>query len=122
MDQQVRDALQQGHTIDITTTGKRSGQPSRIELAFQNIDGHIYLSGFPGKRDWYANLIANPAFTFHLKQTVSADLPATARAITDPAERRAVFIPFLANWDRSGEIERWMTDSPLVEVTISETA
>jgi deazaflavin-dependent oxidoreductase (nitroreductase family) len=122
MDQQVRDALRQGHTIDITTNGRKSGKPSRIEIAFQNIDGTIYISGFPGKRDWYANLIANPAFTFHLKQNVSADLPATARPITDPAERRTVFIPFLANWDRSPEIEKWMTDSPLVEVTIEDAA
>jgi deazaflavin-dependent oxidoreductase (nitroreductase family) len=117
MDQRIHDALQQGHTIDITTIGKRSGKPSRIEIAFQNIDGKVYISGFPGKRDWYANLIANPEFTFHLKQAVTADLPATARPITDPDERRTVFIPFLANWDRSAEIERWMMDSPLVEVT-----
>ena len=120
VDQSIRDALQQGHTIDITTTGRRSEKQSRIETAFQNIDGRVYLSGFPGKRDWYANLVANPDFTFHLKQTVTADLPARARPITDPAERRAVFIPFLANWDRSGEIERWMTDSPLIEVTFPD--
>jgi deazaflavin-dependent oxidoreductase (nitroreductase family) len=117
MDQQVQDALRTGHTIDITTVGRRSGAPSRIEIAFQNIDGRVYISGFPGKRDWYANLLANPAFTFHLKQAVHADLPARARPITDAAERRAVFIPFLANWNRSEEIERWMTDSPLVEVS-----
>lgn len=120
MKQQIHEALQRGHTIDITTIGRRSGRPSRIEIAFQNIDGRIYISGLPGRRDWYANLLANPDFTFHLKQSVTADLPARARPITDPAERRAVFAPFLANWNRSGEIERWLTDSPLVEVTFPE--
>jgi deazaflavin-dependent oxidoreductase (nitroreductase family) len=120
IDQKIRAALEQGHTIDITTTGRRSGKPSRIEIAFQNIDGTIYISGFPGKRDWYANLVANPQFTFHLKQAVTADLPARARPIIDPDERRAVFIPFLANWDRSNEIEAWMSNSPLVAVTLAE--
>jgi hypothetical protein len=47
-------------------------------------------------------------------------LPGRARPITDPTERRAVLVPFLANWNRSGEIARWMSDSPLVEVTFRD--
>lgn len=120
MDQQIREQLQQGQTIDITTTGRSSGRPSRIEIAFQNIDGTVYISGLPGKRDWYANLVANPGFTFHLKQSVAADLPAHARPITDPAERRAVLAPFTANWNYSNDLEKWLADSPLVEVTFDE--
>jgi deazaflavin-dependent oxidoreductase (nitroreductase family) len=120
LDDRTREALRQGHTIDITTTGRRSGNSTRIEIAFQTIDDRVYISGLPGKRDWYANLLANPDFTFHLKRTVTADLPARARPITDPTERRAVLVPFLANWNRSGEIARWMSDSPLVEVTFRD--
>jgi deazaflavin-dependent oxidoreductase (nitroreductase family) len=117
VDQRILDQLRQGQTIDITTTGRRSGKPSRIEIAFQNIDGIVYISGFPGKRDWYANLVANPNFTFHLKQSVNADLPAVARPITETDERRAVLTPFTANWNRAGEVERWIAESPLVAVT-----
>ncbi|HEX5165885.1 MAG TPA: nitroreductase/quinone reductase family protein [Thermomicrobiales bacterium] len=117
MDQQIREQLQQGQTIDITTTGRKSGKPSRIEIAFQNIDGTVYISGLPGKRDWYANLVANPAFTFHLKQSLTADLPAQARPITDPAERRAVLTPFTTNWNYAKDLEKWMDGSPLVAVS-----
>jgi len=117
MDQQIREQLQQGQTIDITTTGRRSGTPSRIEIAFQNIDGLVYISGFPGKRDWYANLVENPAFTFHLKQSLAADLPARARPITDIDERRAVLTPFTANWNYANDLDTWLADSPLVAVT-----
>ena len=39
---------------------------------------------------WYANLRANPAFTFHLKNGTRADLPAHAATVTDPSERAAV--------------------------------
>ena len=42
-------------------------------------------------RGWYRNLESNPHFTFHLKGDVKADLSATARPITDVAERRDVF-------------------------------
>ncbi|MBV9577101.1 MAG: nitroreductase family deazaflavin-dependent oxidoreductase, partial [Chloroflexi bacterium] len=63
-------------TIDITTIGRRSGQPRRIEIVFYRVGDDIYLSGIPGPktRDWLANLAAHPDFTFHLKQAVVADL------------------------------------------------
>src|SRR5918995_586366 len=83
IDDRIRRALSRGHLIDITTTGKRTGLPRRVELVFHNIDGRIYISGLPGRRSWYANLVANPRFTFHLKRVVQADLPATARPITE---------------------------------------
>ncbi len=120
MHKQIRDELQKNQWIDITTTGRKSGRPSRIEIAYQIIDGTFYISGTPGKRDWYANLVANPEFTIHLKKDVKADVPARARPITDPAERRAVLTPFTANWNRSGDLDDWLERSPLVEVSFTE--
>jgi len=120
LDQQIREQLQKGGRIDITTTGRKSGKPHRIEIGFQSIDGTAYISGLPGKRDWYANMVANPDFVFHLKGDVSADLPARARPITDPDERRAVLTPFTANWNYGHELDKWMANSPLVEVIFSE--
>ena len=115
-DERVARALSRGHTIDITTTGRSSGLPRRIELVFHNIDGHIVISGLPGRRSWYANLLANPSFTFHLKGAVTADLPATARAIVEPEERRSVMARVARNWGRD-DLEVMMRRSPLVEVT-----
>lgn len=50
MDDAVRQALDHGQVIDITTTGRTSGQPRRIEIMFHNFDGRIYLSGMPNRR------------------------------------------------------------------------
>ena len=50
MDDQVRRALTHGHVIDITTIGRRTGQPRRIEIVFHNIDGRIYITGTPTTR------------------------------------------------------------------------
>ena len=119
MDDQIRGSLARGHTIDITTTGRRSGEPRRIELVFHNIDGHVVISGLPGRRDWYANLVAHPAFTFHLKGQVTADLPAIARPITDLAERREV-LEMVANAWRM-DVGILMRGAPLVEVLLGET-
>ncbi len=116
MDGEIRAALGRDRTIDITTTGRRSGRPRRIETWFYNVDGRIYLSGTPGRRDWYANLQANPALLFHLKQSVQADLPARARLVTDPAERRAVVEGIFRSGAASGDVESWVAGSPIAEV------
>jgi deazaflavin-dependent oxidoreductase (nitroreductase family) len=116
-------ALSHGHTIDITTTGRRSARPRRIEIVFHNIGGRIYISGIPArnKRDWLLNLETHPDFTFHLKGRLKADLPATARVITDETERREV-LPYVArNWGRN-DLEQMVRYSPLIEVTFPNRA
>src|SRR5687767_8612211 len=86
----IREALGTDRTIDITTIGRSSGQPRRIETWFYRVGDQFYLTGSPGRRDWYANLLSNPEFTFHLKHSVVADLPARATPITDPDERKTI--------------------------------
>lgn len=112
-------ALDHGHTIDITTIGRQSGEPRRIEIVFFNFGGRLYISGMPRAdrtRAWLHNLRANPSFTFHLKEGVHADLPATAREITEPVHRREVIDQVAKAWRR--DADEMFTDSPLVEVTI----
>lgn len=112
-------ALERGHTIDITTTGRASLRPRRLEIVFHNIDGRIFISGVPyrNRRSWLANLDADPHFTFHLKGKVAADLPATARIIEEETERREI-LPHIARiWGRK-DLEQMVRHSPLIEVTI----
>lgn len=116
---EVRRALGQGRTIDITTTGRRSGEARRIEIVFHVIDGRIYITGMPRadrRRSWLANLEADPRLTFHLKSPVSADLPAVARVVTDEGERRSVMVEVVKLW-RGQDVETMVRHSPLVEVT-----
>jgi deazaflavin-dependent oxidoreductase (nitroreductase family) len=113
-------ALRQGGIVDITTTGRRSGRPRRIEIVFFAIDGRIYISGMPGQRAWLANLAADPRLTFHLKRGVVADLPATARIITDPAERRPVIERVCATWNRLDQVDAFVAGSPLIELTFDD--
>src|SRR5690242_10436600 len=90
MDETIRHALARGLTCDITTIGRKSGRPSRIEIWYFVVDGNVYLTGTPGARDWYANLLADPSLTFHVKEGARADLAARAVPIVDPAERRRI--------------------------------
>lgn len=115
----IDSALEHGQVIDITTTGRESGQPRRLEIVFHNVGGKIYISGIPSpnRRSWIANLEADPRLTFHLKGKVRADLPATARIIDDEKERREI-LPHIARiWDRK-DLEQMVRYSPLIEMTI----
>jgi hypothetical protein len=115
-DPRIAEVLRRGETIDVTTTGRRSGLQRRIELVYHNVGGRIILSGKPGfPRGWVANLLAEPRFTFHLKGSVGADLSATGRVVTERAEREQLLGPIARLWriDRSVMV----ASSPLVEVT-----
>jgi deazaflavin-dependent oxidoreductase (nitroreductase family) len=114
-------------TIDITTTGRRSGKERRIEIVYYRFEDSVYLSGIPGPRtrDWLANLAAESRFTFHLKHGVVADLPAEAEVITDPAERRRVLAGFVEEFNHrhradsqwpTAVLDEWVEGSPLARV------
>ena len=121
MDAEIERALTRDGLIDMTTTGRNTGNPHRIEIAFHNFDGVLYITGSPGKRDWYANLVANPQFTFHLKQSSQADLSARAIPITDETERRRVLTKVVQKWNRQDQLEAFVQSSPLVEVKLEST-
>ena len=116
----IAEALRHGGVIDITTTGRKTGQPRRIEIVFFHVDGRVYITGFPGTRAWVANLKADPRFTFHLKKEVVADLPATARQVTDREEREAVLLAALRTWRREHQLDEFVAAAPLVEVVFDD--
>jgi deazaflavin-dependent oxidoreductase (nitroreductase family) len=110
---EARQALHDQLTVDITTVGRRSGQPRRIETWRYIADGRYWLTGSPGARDWYANLLANPEFTLHLK---NHDLRVRGRIVTNPDERARIFGAIVPGLSWAGSLESWLAGSPLVEI------
>jgi deazaflavin-dependent oxidoreductase (nitroreductase family) len=120
MEEAVRRALAAGGVVDITTTGRRTGLPRRIEIVLHSIDGRLYISGMPRaerKRAWLLNLEEDPRLVVHLKRGVVADVPATARVIDDQTERRSVLPAIARAWGRS-DLEAMVAHSPLIEVLV----
>lgn len=115
----VIDALEKDGTIDITTTGARSGLPRRNEIWFLHLAGRTFITGTSNPRNWYANVLAEPRFTFHLKETLTADLPARAVLVADEPTRRWVFTqPHQWNdWYLQHEsLESLVASAPMIEV------
>src|SRR4051794_15818424 len=122
MGNEIQNALAEDRTIDITTMGRKSNRSHRMETWLFRANGKHFLTGSPGRRDWYANLLATPEFTLHLKQSATADLPARATPITNEAERRAIFTEILSDLDALPDLDAWMSGSPLMEIRFRDEA
>ena len=113
-------------TVDIVTTGRRSGAERTTEIWTTVVDGQTYICGTPNAsqpgverrpRDWLANLVANPELIVRLKTSVHVDLPATAVRVDDPAERRRVLTaPNTEYYRNAVSLEAALAHSPLVRV------
>lgn len=126
---EIRAALVRDMTIDIVTLGARSGEWRTTEIWYVLVDGRIYICGTPAAgdrereyapRDWMANLKAHPEFTFVLKETIDAELPARAVVVTDPDERRRVFTADTTGWYRrqTDSVDALVEHGPMVRVEL----
>ena len=122
MDDTVRQALEVDRNVDITTVGRKSGEARRIEIWHHLVEEAVYLTSLPGKRSWFANMLANPDITFHVKESAQRDIPSKAVPITDPAAKRDILTKIKAAEQRMGhlDVERWVAESPLVRVDFQE--
>jgi deazaflavin-dependent oxidoreductase (nitroreductase family) len=119
----VRDELVDDLTVDITTSGRRSGQQRRIEIWMLDVDGRFFITGTPGRRDWLANLSADPSLVVHLKRHARIDLAARATPVDDPATRRAVLEHLTAAWYQTQEpLDALVATAPMVEVVFDDRA
>jgi deazaflavin-dependent oxidoreductase (nitroreductase family) len=124
MDDAIRTALHHSQVIDLTTTGRRTGQQRRIEIFLHDDDGRLFISGMPRAdrtRDWIYNIAADPKVVVHLKRSVVADIPATARVITDPDERLPLIEAAAKRWGRT-DVANMLQHSPLIVLSIEGDA
>lgn len=109
-----REALATQQTIQITTTGRRTGRLRRVEIWWFLVDGRFIITGTPGRRDWLANLNADPRLTLHLR---GRDIEATAKPVTDALFRRRVFTRPQTSWYSSlAELDQLVETAPMVEI------
>jgi hypothetical protein len=123
MTEDIRQLLATDEVVDITTTGRKSGDARSIEIRLHALDGKLYITGRPGRpRSWYANMVATPAFTLHLKQDLKRDVPCEAIAVTEDGARRKVFELMLAQEESMAHVDvaEWAKVAPLVEVVPTE--
>ena len=68
-------------------------------------------------RDWIHNIAADSSVVVHLKQSVVADIPATAPVITDPDERLPLIEAAAKRWGRT-DVAKMLQHSPLIVLSV----
>jgi deazaflavin-dependent oxidoreductase (nitroreductase family) len=104
-------------TIELTTIGRHSGSEARIEIWWFYVDGRFIITGTPGRRDWYANVLANPRVVVH---TGDSDIVGRATPVSDSEFRSRVFThPDVGWYQTQAELERLVATSPMIEIELS---
>lgn len=112
------DVLKDTLIINLSTIGRKSGQWSRIEIWWFYIEGRFVITGTPGPRDWYANVLANPAIRIHAGD---AEWSGTALPITDEAARRRVLTDSATSWySTQSELDALIAGSPMIELRLED--
>jgi deazaflavin-dependent oxidoreductase (nitroreductase family) len=113
------DRLASHRTIELSTTGRRTGKPRRIEIWWFRVDGRFIVTGTPGRRDWLANVIADPGVIVHVD---GLDITARAVIVDDETFRRRFFTRPATSWyaDQAG-LNRLVDTAPMVEVELQDS-
>lgn len=97
LDPSLYDAATREKEVELTTFGRKTGQPSRRSMWITALDGKLYVrSGLGLTRDWPKNLLANERAILHI---AGRDVPVRARHVTDPTEARAMHAPVKRKYD-----------------------
>ena len=108
--------LEQHQFCYLTTTGRSSGRPHRIEIWFTIIDGSLWVNSGGGRRsDWVKNLIADPTLDVEIGGAHWSAI-ATVRqdAVGHPARERLA--ERYQHWQPGQALSEWATNSLLIEI------
>jgi deazaflavin-dependent oxidoreductase (nitroreductase family) len=105
----------------LTTTGRRTGAPHRIEIWFAVDQGTLFLlSGGRDRSDWVQNLLVNPNVSIELGTDTFAGV---ARVIPpdDPEDRHAREL-LVQKYRTGNELAEWGRTSLPVMITVASQA
>ena len=100
----LRRTLRDSFVVRVSHRGRRTGIQRVLETTFTWDGGvRVYLSGYPGHRDWVANMAADPNVTLHTVETQPRyDIPAKARVLRGREERTDHVLDFVERWASRG--------------------
>lgn len=118
----VNQALEEDHVYAyLTTRGRTTGRPHRIEIWYVVIDGSVWVnSGGRDRSDWVRNLRAGAA----LELEIGPDSwPAVATLHPELGEHpaRERLAARYQGWQAGHPLSAWATDSLLIEIVPTDS-
>jgi deazaflavin-dependent oxidoreductase (nitroreductase family) len=116
------DALAATEFCYLTTRGRRTGAPHRIEIWFVGHEGGAYLLSDSDRADWYRNLIAEPAVTLEIadESRTTTAAPVDPDDPTNASVRPAMTAKYQAG--HAEDLERWSRTAFLVRIEWPDAA
>lgn len=104
----LRRTLDRSFVIRTTMTRRRSGGKRTVETTYTwNGRDRVYLSGYPGRRDWVANMASNPSVVVTTVEGERCyEIPATALVLKDRNERVEHLLAFIERWAERPDFPR----------------
>jgi len=103
-------------TIELVTTGRLTGIRRAVEIWWFSVQERFVVTGTPGARDWYANVLCEPRIAVRVGHR---EHPGVARPITDPEFRRVVFTDPRVSWySTQAELDRLVAEAPMIEIEL----
>jgi deazaflavin-dependent oxidoreductase (nitroreductase family) len=110
------DALATTEFCYLTTRGRRTGSPHRIEIWFAAHDDGAYLLSDSDRADWYRNLVADPSVRLEIAGE-TRETTAGPVASDDPSSatvRAAMMAKYQAGY--AEDLDRWSQTAGLVRI------
>ncbi|HTU74301.1 MAG TPA: nitroreductase/quinone reductase family protein [Trebonia sp.] len=109
-------ALEDRNEIELTTTGRVSGNQSSRTVWFVERDGNVYLVPVTGAdSQWYKNVVKTPALQLSAD---GAQYSATATPVTDPGMVAQVVDDFRAKYGAQYVADYYPNPNVAVEVPL----
>ena len=110
------DALAATEFCYLTTRGRRTGSPHRIEIWFVGDAGGAYLLSDSDRADWYRNLVANPAVTLEIagETRITTASPVDPDDPSNTSVRAAMAAKYQAGY--AEDLDRWSQTAWLVRI------
>jgi deazaflavin-dependent oxidoreductase (nitroreductase family) len=110
------DAIAATEFCYLTTRGRRTGEPHRIEIWFVAHDDGAYLLSDSDRADWYRNLVADPTVTLEIGGQVRTT--SAAPVGDDDPSNDAVRPAMAAKYQASDadDLDRWSRTAWLVRI------
>lgn len=105
----------------LTTTGRASGNPHRIEIWFGNAEDRVYLmSGGGDKSDWVKNLIVDPYVTVEFGREEHAGV---AHVVSPDSDEDTFVRDLLVNkYGKDRDLSDWRARSLPIVITFPSEA
>jgi len=112
----LREDLEQHDFAYLTTSGRVSGKPHRVEIWFAIVDGSLWVNSGGGRAsDWVRNLIVNPNLVVEVgDEQWSATATLVDESSAHPARERLA--ERYQGWSQGNPLSEWASTSLLIRI------